>query len=392
MTQSEREQWLLDRKSAIGGSEIGALLSHVIPEVRYGCRRNLWYSKSNYPSDFEQEESAPMQLGNLMEGPACDLYADLTGNKVKEVDRMVHPELAQASVSVDRLVEFQGDEIPGVIEAKNTGNRTFYEVKRNGNLPVEYLCQLNQGILIAGAALGLDIKRGVMVVGKSDDPKFIARTIKWHLKQPLETEINPGFLLHWEQPKDDRICDAIMREIPIFWNSLGDKTQIPDRLENEDDPRCGRCQFRVTCRGHVAVDLATGDDIPLAEDLTPLVVEYLERKKISDDAEELTAETVGLLKIIMADRTAVQVPVGGKLRPLYFRSQEGQPAYAAAVKEMSVGYNLMREKLIQIEKTGDVGLAAGSELVPVPSTYVKRGKPFRVFRPQYLGEKPKKEE
>lgn len=402
MTPDQRAQWLLDRKTAVGGSEIGALLSHIIPEVKYGCRRNLWYEKSNWPVDFEKFESAPMQLGNLMEGPACDLYAELTGNKIEEKDRMIHPYLPEASVNIDRLVHFSDDGAKGVIETKNTGNRVFYAIKRHGDLPTEYSLQVNHGMMIAGAVIGEDIKRGVMVVGKSDDPRFIARTIRWHLKQPLDTEINPSFLLYWEVQKNEQVCEAIMREIPIFWKSLNDKTQIPDRLEDENDPRCGRCQFRVTCRSAAYESPSDKDDIPIADELMPLVQEYIERREESDRAEELTAETKEVIATILGERSAVNVHVGDRLRPIYYRQQDGKPLYAEAIKNMSTQYNQLRETLVQIQRAvtdpnardvdGTVQrLVTGAELIPPPSSFLRKGKPSRPLMLQYLSPKTKEE-
>ncbi len=392
MSLSEREEWLVQRGTGIGGSEIGALLSHLISDVKYGCRRQLWYRKSKIAPDYEEEETAPMLLGTLMEGPACDLYAELTGRRVEEVGRMVHPDHPELGVSLDRLVHAP-EKPKGIAETKNMGSRGFYEVKRKGVLPFEYLLQANHGMLIAGAALQSDINWAVMIVGRSDDPKMIARTLAWHLKLPIKPEINPAYLLYWETEKSKDICDAILREGPVFWQSIGNPDLIPERLPEPDDPRCGRCAWRLQCRGPLAVS-SSEDGMPTAPELAPFAAEYIERKKMSDEAAELVAETKEIIMLMLGDKQAVQVPVGDKLRPVYFRPQAGKPLYAAAVKDMGAQYNVLRDKLIKISNNPEMAtqLSAGAELVPPPSSFIKTGKSSRPLLLQFLDPKAKEEE
>lgn len=396
MSPSERTQWLQQRKTGIGGSEIGALLSHVLPEVKYGCRRQLWYRKSQVTPDREEEESAPMRLGSIMEPPLRALYAGVTGYKVEEPGRMVHPQIPEMGVSLDGLIHAPNKPSPGVLETKNLGVRNFYAAKRDG-LPPEYLLQANHGMLIASAALGLDIRWGAMVVGRSDDPRMIARTLDYHMGEEIKHEINPSYMLYWEIERDDKICDAILREVPAFWKTVGDPNQIPERLEI-DDPRCGRCAWSTQCHGGAVYP--TDESISVMPELAPLAKEYLERQAVLKEAEESVQETKEIIQLLLGDKQAVQVPVDGKLRPIYWRPQEGKIAYGESFKNMAAQYNILRDRLIQIEQAiretdvydGLKTLAAGAELVPVPSSFVKKGKGSRPLLLSYLSPKVKKED
>jgi hypothetical protein len=105
---------------------------------------------------------------------------------------------------------------------------------------------------------------------------------------------------------------------------------------------------------------------------------------------------------MLGDKQAVNVHVGDRLRPIYWRQQAGRPAYGEAVKAMAVPYGQMRDHLIQIagvikDKGPDVqekiaALVVGAELIPPASSHVKKGKPFRALMMQYLSPKPKAED
>ena len=90
------------------------------------------------------------------------------------------------------------------------------------------------------------------------------------------------------------------------------------------------------------------------------------------------------------------MPINGALRPVYFRPQDGKPLYGEAIKNMSAQYQVMRDKLIQIEAAvkagGDIGyLADGAELIPAPASFIKKGKGSRPLMMQYLLPRAKKE-
>jgi hypothetical protein len=387
MSPSEREAWLELRKTGIGGSEVAALLSDEI-ETKYACKRRLWLEKSGVVADEEFNDTAPVRLGRLFEGPICDLYSHITGRRVEEIPRQVHPDHPELGVSVDRIAH-DPEKGPIVVEAKAMLTRSFFSTKRDGIIP-DYLAQVMHGILVASAALDIDIQYGSFVVGRSDDPKLVAFAVEWHLKMNPQYELNPGYLIHFDVPRNQEICDAILRKGNPFWKTLGQQNLAPDRLEI-DSPKCQRCRWAIGCQGAALAPADTSDPIPVVDDLMPLAAEYLDRRVEFDRAEELLAETKEIISLMLGERQAAYVHIGEKLRPIYFRQQEGKPLYADAVKNMGAQYTALRDKLIKMEEAGNPA-ATGASLIPPASSFIRKGKPSRPLMLQYLSPKVKEEE
>lgn len=351
MTHSERIAFLKARSMGLGGSDCGALLQPFISEVKYGCRRKLFLEKSKIEPDFDREETGPMRLGNLLEPVLCEEFAKLTGRKIEVVGQQKHPDHPELLGHVDRMQYIAG-RTPGVLECKALGTRIYYETKRTG-IAIEYLLQINFYFVITGSDWGS------FIVGNRDNLA----------------------ILHWDVERNESICEAIIREGVDFWSTVGHMEFMPDALE-PDDRRCQRCEYRLRCHGAALMPSNEEKDIPVAPELTALAVEYIERDALYHQANDLREETKAIIMAEMGERTAVQVPVNGELRPLYWRPQEGKPLYAEAVKAMSTQYNVMREKLIEV-------MASGAELIPPPSSFIKKGKPSRPLMVQYLEAKKK---
>jgi putative phage-type endonuclease len=281
----DRESFLEERKSGIGGSDAASLFG-----VGYGCRRRLWYDKSGVAPDFEREESAPMELGTILEPYFAEKYEERTGRRVTRDSCVLrHPQHPELLVHVDGLINYDAAKGSGILEIKSVGRAVFYKVKREG-LPEDYILQLNHGMLIA------DAQWGSFAVGSRDS----------------------GDLMYWDVERDQEICDLILKEGPRFWRTLDSTDAMPNRLE-PDDPRCQKCAWRVSCQGEHLIHIAerSGEQIEEDESLRPLRQEYLERKALSDEAEALLDETKEELKSKLGERSAVKV--GG--RPIYFRAQ-----------------------------------------------------------------------
>ncbi len=372
MTTSERIAFLEARSKGLGGSDAASLLQHIIPDTKYSCRRRLFYEKSQHPRDFERTETGPMKLGNILEPVLCEEFSKLTGRRIEVVGQQKHPDFPEMVGHVDRMQYTPEKEGPGCLECKALGTRIFYQAKREG-LATEYLLQLQWYLCVTNSTWGS------FVIGNRDNLA----------------------LIHFDVERDQNICDALLREAPAFWASIGNPEAIPERRE-PDSFVCQSCEYRITCQGPSLLP-ASEDGIPTAPELAPFAAEYIERKKMSDEAAELVAETKEIIMLMLGDKQAVQVPVGDKLRPVYFRPQAGKPLYAQCVKDMGAQYNVLRDKLIQISTLindpnarnvdGTLqALVAGAELVPPPSSFIKTGKSSRPLLLQFLDPKAKEEE
>ena len=105
----------------------------------------------------------------------------------------------------------------------------------------------------------------------------------------------------------------------------------------------------------------------------------------------MVAETKEIISVLIGEKQAVQVHVGDRLRPIYYRQQDGKPLYAQCVKDMSVQYNTMREQLIKIAAVAPE-MAPLAEMIPPPTSFLRKGKPSRPLMLQFLSPKVKEEE
>lgn len=361
MIPEQRVAFLEARAQGLGGSDAASLLQHIIPDMKYSCRRRLFYDKSKHKKDFEREETGPMKLGNLLEPVLCQEFSKLTGRRIEVVGQQKHSDFPEMVGHVDRMQHTPERETPGILECKALGTRIFYQTKRSGLAP-EYLLQLQWYLCVAGASWGS------YIIGNRDNLA----------------------LIHFDVERDDKIHEAFLREAPAFWASLSDPKNIPERLE-PDSFACQSCEYRITCQANALLPSSDNDDIPIADELMPLVQEYLERREEFDRAEGNLAETKEIVATILGDRSAVQVHVGDRLRPIYFRQQPGKPLYAQCVKDMSVQYDTMREQLIKIAAVAPE-IAPLAELIPPPASFLRKGKPSRPLMLQFLSPKVKEEE
>lgn len=374
MTASERESFLEQRSHGLGGSDIASLLQPLLPDdVKYGCRRRLWYDKSRVPADYPQDDTGPMQLGRILEPHIARWHAEASGDRLSEPGLVKHVDHPELLVNIDRIVENDDHDTPGVGEIKALGPDMFWQVKRDGIL-VDYLLQIQHGMLCKG------LDWGKFIVGN----RAYGHSIK-----------NPP--LAWEQQKDADIHDAILSEGPAFWRTLRDESKSPDRLE-PDDKRCSSCEWRRTCQGNALIHNAGNkDDLPFAEDIRPLLIEYdAVNSKFCEklpDGSKGTADDLRLAEIkeeiraVLAAREAVAVsqPNGGKARKVYFRWTDGRVSWETAA--MVAAY----EKLRLDRRREAVAHAAFNPHdttalnqfdsdFPAAETFKRQGNPFRALR------------
>lgn len=342
MTHTERTAFLNTRKTGIGGSDIASLLQPYLPEVKYGCRRRLWYDKSGIEPDYPQTDSGPMQLGRILEPWIAQWHAEATGDALSEVNTVRHPKHSELLVNIDRIITTGKRPTPGVAEIKALGPDMFFQTKREGIIP-DYLLQVQHGTLCSG------LDWGRFIVGN--------RAYGHDTKHPP---------LAWDVEKDPNIHEAILEEGPAFWKTLGDESKAPARLDI-DDKRCQTCQWRRSCQGNALVKDETGD-IPVADDLVEVLERYDAAKEVATAAKEVaTAAEEGLdavkeeLKSALVDRPAVRA---GE-RKVYYRSQDGRVSWETA--ELVKKYEELR-KLV------------GEDKAPAAEKFKRQGVPFRVLR------------
>lgn len=349
----ERERFLAERKKGVGGSDVASVFN-----VGYGCRRRLWYDKSNIAPDYDQEENDYMLLGKALEPFFAEKFHRKTGmNVMIRPEPIVHPLFPEMRVNVDRSImsdENREDESSeGVLEIKSVGRGPFYRIKREG-LPEDYILQQQHAIEVVGANTGTT-SWGYFAIGNRDN----------------------GDLMYWRVERDPAMAARIIEEVPRFWQEV--QSGIPPMRLEPDDNRCQRCAWRNSCQGNALIQIveARGDKLERDETLAPLADEYLTRKALFDEAEALIEETREQLKTEFGDREAIQA--GG--HKMYYRPQVSQ---RGDFKELALAYEEMRtfirsaaedpERLQGLPLLKDRFLPAESYKRPSPS------RPFRFYR------------
>lgn len=269
---TDRAAWLAERRLGIGGSDCSSLFN-----VGYGCSRRLWYDKRNTPPDFEREETKAMKLGNVLEPFFAEEYAKETGREVRQEKAFVSASCPELRCNIDRsVIGYAGADAQefGVLEIKSVGRATFYIIKRTG-LPEDYILQIQHGMLVTGW------RWGSFAIGSRDS----------------------GELLYWDVPADPALHQEIISVAPKFW-ALVENGPAPERLE-PDDKRCQSCAWRTTCQGEALIQIAQGSEYEQDESLAPLVTEYIERRALRKEAEELVSETKAELEFKLGTRGLV---------------------------------------------------------------------------------------
>jgi predicted phage-related endonuclease len=274
MSTLDRAEFLATRQSGLGGSDIASVLS-----VGYGCPLRLYREKTGEPADYPRKDTGPMKLGRILEPAIAQEFAEYSGAEVVEVPVQRDPEHPELLVHADRLLRYlhhSGAQMFdwGVMEIKALGARAFLEMKQSG-LVVDYALQLNWGMLLH------DKQWGTFVVGNRDTFD----------------------LLDWDVYRDDELCQMIRERAIMFWERV--KGGIPPARLDPDDRRCQTCQYRRTCQGDALIHLDPKAKIEQDEAMRPLMVEYSERKRVLEEAQEAMEIQKALIKDAMGDRVAV---------------------------------------------------------------------------------------
>jgi len=290
LAAQKRKEFMAERATGIGGSDIAAVFN-----LGYGCRLKLWREKRGEVPDHPKPATGPMELGNLLEPYFATKYAEITGRAVTECGLRRHPQHSELLVHIDRMIQAEDRADPGVLEIKSMGRGAYFSTKRKG-LPVDYILQINHGMLVTG------LHWGAFAVGCRDFGVS-----------------NPDDLLRWDVDRDESVCAEILAECQVFWAQV-ENGPAPDPLEPSDD-RCQDCEYRKSCQGAALEKVVKSSEYEQDESLAGLVREYVERNSLFNEVKVLVEETKDEIKYRMGNRSMVMA-AGAKLQYAAFTKKQ----------------------------------------------------------------------
>lgn len=163
----DREQWLAERMTGIGGSDSAAACGM----SRYKSRYALWLEKTGMVPGVSETE--PMRWGNLLEPIVRQEYCNRTGNVVLTPNSILrHPQYPFILGNVDGIVEGQ----PRGYEGKTARSADGWGDEGTNEVPDEYAIQVQHYMLVTG----LPVFDVAVLIGGSDfrmyeveaDPEF----------------------------------------------------------------------------------------------------------------------------------------------------------------------------------------------------------------------------
>lgn len=127
------DEWLLDRRKGIGGSDVATILGL----NKWKSPYQLWLEKTGQ-IDLEHTESEPAYWGNVLEEVVAKEFQERTGKKVRRRNQVFeHPLHPFLRANIDRDVVGEN----ALLECK-TANAFLGKEWEGDEVPLSYLCQV----------------------------------------------------------------------------------------------------------------------------------------------------------------------------------------------------------------------------------------------------------
>lgn len=181
-----RLEWLKERQTGIGGSDVGAIMGF----NKYKTALDVYLDKVN-PIEEVKEENECIYWGNVLEEIVAKEFTRRTGKKVRrETKHFRHKKYPFMVANIDRKVV--GEE--AVLECK-TANQFLLKEWEEEEVPASYLLQVQHYLAVTGYKKGYI---AVLVGGQ----KFIFKEIE----------------------RDEELIKIIEEECQKFWENVVNKT------------------------------------------------------------------------------------------------------------------------------------------------------------------------
>jgi putative phage-type endonuclease len=162
ITTNARDEWLANRRSGIGGSDIAAILG-LSP---WKTAVDVWLDKTGQSTDDAIGNAESVRWGTLLEDVVAREYSERTDRSVQRVNRILrHPDIDWAIANIDRAVVRPGSRVrvaddggtllgaEGLLEVKTASAYKAGDWGRDGDedaVPVYYQAQVMWYLGITG--------------------------------------------------------------------------------------------------------------------------------------------------------------------------------------------------------------------------------------------------
>ena len=243
----DREAWLAERRTGIGGSEVAALFG----EHPYLSRRELYDRKV---SELEEEpQNLQMLRGQMLEPIAAERYEQETGRQTRRQPLRRHPVHDFLICSVDRQILAGPDNETGPLELKVPGYQVFTEIRRKGLRPYMLLQGQHEALVWDYGYTGFGILH--------------ADSFK---------------LLHFDVEADEEVQAQIIEAAGNFWND-----HVLAKKPPQDDAPAP----------DIKVPEGVGSEIEQVPELAGQFLELMEARDVRDEAKKLYDQVAGVLKM-----------------------------------------------------------------------------------------------
>ena len=268
-----REEFLLRRKTGIGGSDVGAIMGL----SKFRTAFDVWRDKIT--DEINLEPNDILDLSSYLEEYTAQKYAAVTGHKVRRLSKeLIHAEYPFLKSNIDREICLDERGV-GILECKALANYNFKKVEMYG-LPNDYVAQIQHQFLTGNGVY----KWGAFAILNRDN----------------------GKLLTFEMLPDAGFQSEIIRLCVPFWIECVEKRTQPVIDHAQSDKK----ELSVPKNDGTITDL-TAD-----ETLNTLAAQRIDNAALVEEAKALLAQTDALIMEHLGDTEAAECR-GARM---YFRS------------------------------------------------------------------------
>ena len=298
----DKEEWLLERQSGLGGSDASAIAG-LNP---YRTPLDVYHEKI---SDLEPDDpNWRMEWGLIAEPIAADLYAKKTGRAIRRQPLRRHSEYEFLIANVDRQIMAGTADVtsPGALEIKCPGIGHFSKIKAHG-LPDYAVLQLQHYLGV------LDYSWGSFAIFNSES----------------------GPPIHFDMSADQELIENLFERERDFWlNHVVPRIPPPEIIDadNLNIPQ-------------IEGDVITIDEPEWREAARDLQ-DAVQLKKTAMELEKYSKE---ILQKLMDDlgADAVEIP---DLARFYYRTHDGRTSWKKTAEKLAMESGLPLSQFLEVGK------------------------------------------